>query len=365
MAVDHYNLLQPYIERRVTKPFTKLKPDEQIIAHWALVYKELIKFNYSSLIGYDLDSPMLERQMKGISSDKKGGIDWYNYMYSEQYKDDETLKKDNIKIGGKDPNYWARLSIFEALERYSAAALGDFICPPDVLEWVKQKRKDGNNFGVGDSHIPRDQKRYENCKKACEAILQKDKRLQGHPIMCLAGAFWVECGWQFDGVLNTTEAAGKGNAGTGGLQNAGESWFGITFWEQKKRIINGMNLACDINNYTHGHMIKDLPFSEQARIVPWYLENMVPKYGKILLEYNKKPKTMQAAKDCIGAAFVFKAGNWKNSGNIWEDALDASDHYRKSVTSGFDGFALAVYMSMMFARFLKDKKVPKGDPWDK
>ena len=108
----------------------------------------------------------------------------YNYMYSENYKDDEGLKKDDIKIGGKDPNYWARLTVFEALERFGAANLGDFIVPPDVLEWVKQKRKDGNNFGVGDSHIPRDIERYENCKKACEAILMHDKRLQGHPIMC-------------------------------------------------------------------------------------------------------------------------------------------------------------------------------------
>lgn len=124
MAVEDKFFI-PYIERNVSKPFSNLKPDEQIIAHWALVYKELIKFNYSSLIGCDLDSPMTEKQMKGLSSDKKGGIDWYNYMYSEQYKDDEKLRKDGIKVDGKDPNYWARLSIFEALERYCVTA-GDW-----------------------------------------------------------------------------------------------------------------------------------------------------------------------------------------------------------------------------------------------
>lgn len=357
--MDRKNVLATYTERNISNPFNTLKPDERLIAHWALCFKELLKFNYSSFIGYDLDDIAIEQQMKGLSSDKKGGINYFNYMFSDQYDEKDKKLDDKGKIFGA-------LSVYDALEKYGGVAIGDFICPPDVLAYVKEKRAASDN-GIPSSNIPRDEARYENCKKAMEEILRHDKRLQGHPIMCLAGAFWVECGWKFEHVLNTAEASGNGNKGTGGYTNAGESWFGITFWGQKKKIITGMNLPCSSNesNYKPGNMMCDLPFSTQAKIVPWYLENMVPKPGKVLLEFNKGPKTPEQAKQCIGASFVFKAGNWKNSGNWWDDAIDAAMHYTKSVTSAFDGFALQIYMSLMFARYLKDKKVPKGEPWDK
>lgn len=364
MAVED-KIFIPYIERKVSKPFSNLKPDEQIIAHWALVYKELIKFNYSSLIGCDLDSPMTEKQMKGLSSDKKGGIMWYNYMYSDAYKEDEKLKKDKIEVGGKDPNYWARLSIFEALERFAVTAIGDFICTPQILNYIKEMRK--TDRGIPNSNICRDEKKYEKCKEACEALVRHEKQLAGHPVMCLAGAFWTECGWKFDNVVNTWEAGGSGVNGTGGYTGCGESWFGITFWGQKKQIINGMGLPCPTSEgaYKPGNMIADLPFEKQAEICVWYLKNMVPKFGNVLLEFNKN-RSKYSPEDCVAAAFLFKAGCWKQNGTLWERALDAKDHYwNGKAKPGYEGWALAIYHSMMFARYMKDKKVPTGDPWDK
>lgn len=112
------NLLLPYIERRVSKPFSKLTPDEQIVAHWALIYKELIKYNYESLLGYDLDSIATEKQMNLSSSDHKGGIEWYNYMYSDSYEDEDKQVDKRGKV-------FASLSITEALKKYCVTA-GDW-----------------------------------------------------------------------------------------------------------------------------------------------------------------------------------------------------------------------------------------------
>lgn len=107
-----------YIERNINNPFRNLESDEKILANIALVYKEMLKWEYEEYLGYDLDDLSTFQQMSGTSSNKSGGLEWYNYMYSDRYKDDEGLKKDHIDVGGKDPHYWARLSVFEALRRF-------------------------------------------------------------------------------------------------------------------------------------------------------------------------------------------------------------------------------------------------------
>lgn len=116
--MEENNKLVDFIERSEFKRFDRLKPDEKLIAHWALYYKELLKFNFSSFYEYDLDSIELEDQMKCLSSDKKGGINWKNYMYSDQYDDEDKRVDDKGEI-------YAVLSVCEALEKYCKTA-GDW-----------------------------------------------------------------------------------------------------------------------------------------------------------------------------------------------------------------------------------------------
>ena len=125
MILNSREILVPYIERKNTKRFEKLTPDEQLIAHWALSIKELIKYDLEALLEGDLDTIETVRQFNLTSNDGFGGIDYYNYMYSKNYKDDEGLKKDKIEIGGQDPDYWAKLSVYKALERFCVTA-GDW-----------------------------------------------------------------------------------------------------------------------------------------------------------------------------------------------------------------------------------------------
>lgn len=364
MAVEDKFFI-PYIERNVSKPFSNLKPDEQIIAHWALVYKELIKFNYSSLIGCDLDSPMTEKQMKGLSSDKKGGIDWYNYMYSEQYKDNEKLRKDGIKVDGKDPNYWARLSIFEALERFAIVGIGDFIITETMLNFVKAAvaSKALTNF-----NIVRDEKKYEDAFKAAQALKKVFPKMHGHAIISLIGTYGPECAFDFVGSYSIGEFNGTQKSNATGPLDFGESWCGISFWSTKVKIIRNSGVTTcttDPNQYKpgSGKCIYEQSIEAQAKINAEFLK-LQPKWvWEPILEFDPKKHKPE---DCIACAFLAKAGCGNLNGKtIWDHAVDKGLVYDKYNSKG-DGYHLAspIYHAMMFARYLKDKKVPKGDPWD-
>lgn len=376
MAVED-KIFIPYIERKVSKPFSNLKPDEQIIAHWALVYKELIKFNYSSLIGCDLDSPMTEKQMKGLSSDKKGGIMWYNYMYSDAYKEDEKLKKDKIEVGGKDPNYWARLSIFEALERFSLIGLGDFKLSPRILSYLKEMRE--NPRGIPNSHIIRDTKRYEAAKEAAEAILRIKPWMAGQIIISMVGMFSGECAWNFKGTVMEAEASGNTTSKfASGAANAGECWFGLTNWAQKIKCINACNLTqiChdpgSYNPKTNGLSSPLMSLNDHAKITAYYYTD----YGGWPAEFiksfeHKKPSSMQDMDNIIACAFLQKAGagSKPSDGDYWPQALKREEPYwnwhdAKGNGVNYNNLACSIYHAAMFARFLKDKTVPKGDPWE-
>ena len=245
--------------------------------------------------------------------------------------------------------------------------IGDYIIPEEALEYVKKQRADGM---IPDANIIKDIPRYEKCMEALEAMIDLKEELGGHPIMCLAGAFAVESSWVFENVINPQEFNEEGAKGTGGASGCGESWFGLTFWGTKLQIINGLNLtqygiSNNENEYGKGgakSMICGLPLEKQAEVAVYFISDVAyNRGGKLLLEFNEGDQTDNDALQCIGAGFVFKAGNWKNSGDLWEDALDAVKHYDNP---NYDGLALQMYMSMMFSYWYKYDKVPDCDPWD-
>lgn len=365
MAVED-KIFIPYIERKVSKPFSNLKPDEQIIAHWALVYKELIKFNYSSLIGCDLDSPMTEKQMKGLSSDKKGGIMWYNYMYSDAYKEDEKLKKDKIEVGGKDPNYWARLSIFEALERFAIVGIGDFITTPKMIEFVKNAIE---TKALTSMNIIRDEKKYEEAFEAAQALKRVFPKMHGHAIISLIGTYAPECGFNFKNSYSEGEYTGAWTfSKAANSLDFGESWCGISFWKTKVRLINAAGATgCTTNSSQYvpgsGKCIFEQSLEVQAKINAEFLKIQPKWVWEPILEFDPKKHNPE---DCIACAFLAKAG-CGSLGNktIWEQAVARGLVYDHNNSKG-DGYHLAapIYHAMLFARYLKDKKVPKGHPWE-
>lgn len=342
----------------------------------AFIKKQLAKFlldDYGFINYEDTPKDLIDQEYyqvlkpnKQIETDNPNDyipmIRYQNEEYAYYMSSETNVINKNVPISWNANRIWCKYN--------RCGLIGELIIPKDVLDFVKETKAKGQNDGFTEANICRNEKLYENAKEFVEAMIKADDRLNGHPVLALVGALWCESGWQLEHIVNALEAGGGGVSGTGGMTGAGESWFGLTFWNQKKQIIDALNLNCGKTEatYTKGNMICDLPIEEQARVWAYYLETMVPKPGKVILEFNEGDQTEEDAKQVLGAAFVFKAGNWKNSGDMWEDALDARQKYlnthKKQNGHAHDGLALAIYMSMMFVKYLENEEVPEGDPWD-
>lgn len=362
------NNLSTYIERRVSKPFANLKPDEQIVAHWALIYKELLKYNYSSFYDYDLDDISTEQQMSGLTSNKTGGIEWYNYMYSDRYKDDEGLKKDNIVVGGKDPNYWARLSVFGALERFAIANIGDFIVTPQMIEFCKNAVQ---TDALPKSNIQRNPDKYEQAFIAAQAIKQIFPKMHGHAIISLIGTYAPECGFNFKNSYNVQEYNGTyPKSSANNSLDFGESWCGISHWNTKIKLINatGLNGKCSTNPDTYkigsGKCICEQSLEDQAKLNCEFLKIQPKWVYEPILEFDPKKHDPN---DTVACTFLAKAGcGTLGNRTVWEQAIKRGLDYdhQNNKDEGYH-FASPIYHAMMFARYIKDKKVPSGHPWEK
>lgn len=127
--------LASFIPRKNNEPFTSLSEDEVIIANYGFLWKELLKSCLESFYGCQLDNIMLDKQLYGESKDQKGGINYYNYMFSDRY-DDEDRKTDR-PLGPGLENY-AILSIREALEKYWKTAEGWEDCVMMMGFWFEK-----------------------------------------------------------------------------------------------------------------------------------------------------------------------------------------------------------------------------------
>ena len=116
---------------------------------------------------------------------------------------------------------------------------GPFIIPPDIIDYIReeiQSQEELNRYIAG---YPDTEEIYNKGKELFEELIKA-----GYPTQAaymLAGAAYIECNWNVN-QYNKAEASNNGVAGTGGWTGCGEGLFGLTFWNQKKRLIEKLGL---------------------------------------------------------------------------------------------------------------------------
>jgi len=131
---------------------------------------------------------------------------------------------------------------------------GPFIIPPDIIDYMKEEIPDEQELNRYLKRFPKDEKLWEKAKEYYEALIEAEFPIQSAYSLC--GAFYVECTWN-PNVVNTDEVADRNvNVKGGGWANAGEGLFGLTFWSQKERIIQKLNLGagCEIYLWQRGRI---------------------------------------------------------------------------------------------------------------
>lgn len=159
--------------------------------------------------------------------------------------------------------------------------------------------------------------------------------------VCLAGAAATEAGFSGNFKAEPTELASKGWA------YAGEGIFGFTSWGTKQKLIQkaGVNLPTSESAYVAGPHITDLSWQDHVKLGAVYASDS--KYAQYF-----KPGANPS--DTLCAAFLFKAGNWLNSGNLFNDVKDAVGRYKSThARYGYkirDGFAEMSNIAMKIAQ---------------
>lgn len=386
--IDDINKLVKYNERQSFPRFANTgklddaRHDEKIMAHYGLIYKELLKSCLEGFYEYQLDNDDLIKQLRSLSADKYGGVDYYNYQFSDAYDDEDRCT--DKPLNNTDMKNYAKLSVSDAESKYGIMNIGDLIVTPEMLAFVKEMRSIGR---IPDGNIIRDERRYNLMMEAAQALAEVHPEWNGHPIMCLSGGFAGEMGWRFDeAVINEAERASGGN-GTQGLHNCGEGWIGFTFWTSKIKWITKYNLPCPKSPEAYdaagegikngmklsacpssgnNYIIASLPFQEHAKLVAAYMQDRISA-GPWLYRWNENMNKPGAANEAMGASYMSKHGEgFAKQCNTWWDKAVHEGRREINTSVGVikrSGFGCHVYQAMMFARWVKDGKVPTSDPW--
>ena len=168
--------------------------------------------------------------------------------------------------------------------------------------------------------------------------------------LLLAGAVQVESGFGKSTPpfpVNQKELRGGGVSGTAGWPNAGEGLFQFTFWPTKLKVIqnSGVNLPQTKEAYAAGPHIVDLPWEDQCRMAAAFVK--MSNYGKYLTNDSDPINT-------AAASYLFKAGNFGRSGNLFEDMKVTVQKYKNTHGAGArDGFAVQMIYAMKIAELFK------------
>ena len=344
----------------VKNKFSKLNADDQVFANLRFCIQTLYKYYLEPFYEATLDNTdtLKMNANMGQYPFSKGGVDYYNRMFPDQIdnNDDQSFER---KTDSDGLNY-VSFSIAEAWAKWGKGNIGDFIVPPEILAYVRKSRQDEE---FGEKNIPGDAKRFEEAKEVAEELVGKYK-MPSQSVIGIMGALWVECAWAFrETIVNVQEKNNGGVKGTGGWAGAGECWFGLTFWEQKKIVINAIDAPSsvprnrdDYNTHSATHLA-NLDWHWQCKILYVYFDKVNKKWGKIICDNNGDPGEQ------ICASYIFKAGHGT------EPTLREADRtariYMKShkevnkVANPINGFACQVYVSMKFALYIKNCKEGK------
>lgn len=269
---------------------------------------------------------------------------------------------------------------------------GGFVVPEVICEYVAQARRDDR---IPDKSLPASQALLDKGKKYYEMLNDKTG-LNKMSLFSMMGALWSEMAWAFENKnaqINTQERDGgkedakikNGNvvAGTQGNSGCGEGWFGLTFWDQKTKIISELkalkssgklndpaidNLKNSESEYgTNGTMLVNCSDETWCKIIEIYLRKCQPRYGDILTAEDPD------LEELLYASFLWKAGNFGDGVDL--DSVDKTakrymethEKQNKGNNPGYkakNAFAQQIYAGIMLALYMESNEVTELEEID-
>ena len=248
----------------------------------------------------------------------------------------------------------------------ASVALGDFTIPADIVDYMKKARAEGY---IPNMRVNYPTNQFANAKNVYNTLVSQGY-CSPYAACAILGSFAIESGWGFKpGIVNTKERDGGGSKNTGGNSGCGEGWFGITYWSTKIKIINGLNVPSNVSRdaatYGPPNMLTDLPMEWQYKVFGYFLKNLSGKHGSNLSKQSYNSEDEKRA--CLFSSYLYKAAPSYSA--TWSGVTTAVERYknthRKYSNTITDGFAAAMYMSLILANYLKTGGYWKGADVDK
>lgn len=190
------------------------------------------------------------------------------------------IKYNNYLVPGIGPGVTSHISLGAALVALSSY-FSNFNIPEDLIKYIQEEAEAGR---VKETSLPNTEDQFEKGENIYLAF--KDLGFSDEASFALTGACWVECGWDVHRI-NKAELNGSGIMKTSGYSGAGEGLFGLTYWSQKKKIIDALNppgIPSDEFEYNkkHSRHLMDLDDDWWVRIAEYYIKNMAPNHFNVL-----------------------------------------------------------------------------------
>ena len=280
---------------------------------------------------------------------------------------------------------------------------GDFPIPPKVVEYIKDMFTNGFIYEKRISMALSSNELWERGKTLVQTMV--DAGISSYVAIAIAGALFVESGWNAVKCPEQTEFGGliaqkryQLNSNGHNWGDAGEGLFGLTFWAAKERIIKdpefepirekyhipmtfadyNKDLAAGrvdtmyttswkgMNVEASGHL-SNLALDEWGIPLKLFLKSS--RYWKDVFENTSEHEEKIAAMDfdyltaCLAASYLFKAGGKEPT---FEEARSRSSIYRNQHQSmGYshiqDGWASQMVISIALSKFIKGEPVAGYD----
>jgi hypothetical protein len=279
---------------------------------------------------------------------------------------------------------------------------GDFPIPPLVLEYIKEMITGGYIYEKRISMALNSEELWERGKTLVQTMV--DAGISNYVALGIAGALFVESGWnavkcpeqtEFGGLISQKRYQLNGNGHNWG--DAGEGLFGLTFWAAKERIIKDPEFGPLKDKYgipdtfqkynedlaagavdtmytttwkgstvtASGHL-SNLELDEWGIPLKLFLKGS--RYWGDVFENTPEHEEKIAAMDldyltaCLAASYLFKAGGKEPT---FAEAKSRSSIYRTQHQSmGYthiqDGWATQMIISIALSKFIKGEPVEGG-----
>lgn len=242
---------------------------------------------------------------------------------------------------------------------------GDFYIPDEAKQFIKECF---DNKAIIPEHLPDNEELLENGRAILDAFLEAEYPY--YSACALVGATFIECGWNVH-VYNDMEKRGAGvnnnNFKTAGWENCGEGLFGLTFWDQKEKMIQKLGTTSppvpktkeayhedyDKNNNKVNHLC-DLDETYWCQMAKIYLdEGATKKHNEKLLRDTLSGDTEYL--ESLAASYLWKAGAGREP--EWDEALDMSNiymdtHKRQGAENPVNSFAQQICVSIFMDQYL-------------